>query len=1336
CVTGGYHTKGLTDLLSSKNISYAVLTPNISDGGDIGAIHKNYENTALEQSGILSEGLQLTLFSQILNGEAGPEFMQFAAKLFASAAKTLENMPYSEAKVEELLQYMNEAVGENYKFERDIKFPEKITLKSADGRYSENFIEIYGRKGKISVKNIYARNTADKVFLKDSGKLLSGKETAGFLENFTKTLNIASLDFGAGVFVPKIYPAAESVFDWAAKKGLYINIDEINGIDFDAELYGLSDILLSENPDTAKLPTDLQKAKVRSYIKAEKYKGNAFYAAGLLNEMLFLDEETLARRIVLADERIEKGYLDDIVPAFKNFLGINSDEDFEEFKKKAAASSVFHENEKIRDVLKQLGFAGVKSGKIKAIEEFTPNEKLLIFEWFIGNSKDSKASVVESPVITAAAAKLRAKIAEEKKKEEEKDKKIEAADEIAEKSEAQNLFEEEVERIMKNKGKYTEGVDYVQSDDGEILPIGEKFMGKLRSAVNFATKPGTAVFYSRLKDAAAKYANKNKKQTLEMTDDGKYFDSLKIWDKFGEKASHIYWDMFSEKFAEQATGEVTLFLNNPAQTSVYIIREWPSIHLNDNISKIVIRDYGRIIGSDYGAVALGEEFFEKDGFMPDILLSGILARSGKTPSEILSEVYSKVGYVPSMEESTIEFADREERENAEKNLFDLSEPGINELIDFEALGFDAGTGASGIQIIGDMDLYEYRLRKGIKITINDSAWIVIRQAPAENALQIYVETDSKLKTKNLSDKINSMLKDGFRLDRTASQSSRKTKWYDLALISELINFGKIQDLLKYTGKKAVDVEYRYINGLENYINAYKKTGRQDLKKSNRLEVLIINQMPENPENLGFKNTGLKVNGSIVWESLTTGTLVMYARNADANDIAKAATDIMPVVLKRETGSSEFSAVAVDERREHTKAFKYLDNGMLVMTKRFYDETFRFYKNSPEAAAEKIINEQKAEKAAFGRNFIMDLSRIKRDKMQKALEAYNKSGNRQIALPLDYFEGKTEAEISSFVSEMSKNGTRVFAVIDENSSLNEFDSERLKTALLKYNFSGFLLKKDDKIISFRDYFSESENKVSEINDFADENELVNKINSSDEDSVKVIDIENYVSLADGGIRDISERIDSFVGLFGDKILKFFNGNISRDAAVKTALAFDMPVVPDNVNERALANIMDNEPSKAVNERLAGMLKVNEIPEFKIYLKRIDENAANDEERIKLKYAFLSTIAKKAKVKADLKDRQFPAGFDTKELEELMILSALSKRAADNRFISELYEAESAESRYAAVKTLAAGLNMTEGEAAAATIYQLILAFSEQRTGIRSVPSETISIESVSQILKAA
>jgi hypothetical protein len=300
CVTGGYHSKGMADLLAKDSISYAVLTPMVSGG--VKDSWENYEREARQQSVIFSQSLALSMFSQIISNSISKNDAQsreMAAKFFISAAQSLEKYPFSRDNVLKLVNYLNEAAGGYYNFVYDENTGD-ISMHSKDGLYSESFINVSETaEGNILIKNKYSAQAKDKILLKDYGEKLTSEKMSEFISNFSKIFQISSLNFGADLFAPRVYALGVNFVNWAAQNNIFFDINAINGLSFDlAEKYGFTD-LVDQNPALAKQPESWQNAAVEKRLKElDAENGNMdeitklLFATNLFNEFLPVTHDT------------------------------------------------------------------------------------------------------------------------------------------------------------------------------------------------------------------------------------------------------------------------------------------------------------------------------------------------------------------------------------------------------------------------------------------------------------------------------------------------------------------------------------------------------------------------------------------------------------------------------------------------------------------------------------------------------------------------------------------------------------------------------------------------------------------------------------------------------------------------------------------------------------------------------------------------------------------------------------------------------------------------------------------------------------------------------------
>jgi hypothetical protein len=130
------------------------------------------------------------------------------------------------------------------------------------------------------------------------------------------------------------------------------------------------------------------------------------------------------------------------------------------------------------------------------------------------------------------------------------------------------------------------------------IPVSElnraTILGKL-DTLDVATKPNTATFYSGrgAREAAEKHAAANGRVTLETTTGGRQLDDLKLFDDTvkdvnGDAAMEI-WGKVSTRYADEASGRVMAFVNNPRPNSVFLTQELPALLRNGKVTEIVVR---------------------------------------------------------------------------------------------------------------------------------------------------------------------------------------------------------------------------------------------------------------------------------------------------------------------------------------------------------------------------------------------------------------------------------------------------------------------------------------------------------------------------------------------------------------------------------------------------------------------------------------------------------------------------------------------------------------------------------------------------------------------------
>jgi hypothetical protein len=107
------------------------------------------------------------------------------------------------------------------------------------------------------------------------------------------------------------------------------------------------------------------------------------------------------------------------------------------------------------------------------------------------------------------------------------------------------------------------------------VPSFDELKKMAATSLDFSTKEDGAVFWSgdgnMLK--AQEWAAASGKTTLEQTAGGKYLDDLNLFSIDGNQAAQV-WDVASKRFAEGATGDLTVFKEGATQFGQYGERTW------------------------------------------------------------------------------------------------------------------------------------------------------------------------------------------------------------------------------------------------------------------------------------------------------------------------------------------------------------------------------------------------------------------------------------------------------------------------------------------------------------------------------------------------------------------------------------------------------------------------------------------------------------------------------------------------------------------------------------------------------------------------------------------
>ncbi|MDR2191442.1 MAG: hypothetical protein LBO62_00975, partial [Endomicrobium sp.] len=257
------------------------------------------------------------------------------------------------------------------------------------------------------------------------------------------------------------------------------------------------------------------------------------------------------------------------------------------------------------------------------------------------------------------------------------------------------------------------------------------------------------------------------------------------------------------------------------------------------------------------------------------------------------------------------------------------------------------------------------------------------------------------------------------------------------------------------------------------------------------EMYIINEMPQDKENFGFKNTGIKIDGKSVWISSKSGSLVVFAQDADFADIEEAVknenakiTSELASLIKRATGKSVKGKILIDLFNVETGAkktsYSYDESGNIKASLAAQDANFSGLKDFS-ASLRDIRN---ADMAAAVQNIYYFLDNIKTAKdLELCLGDFQNVGNGQIILDYGALQNfLNENQIKEFFKQARLNGVKIIADLRNAQKVSDLK------IYLNAGFDGVLTKNADDTLNVYDFALASSEKAFVIEGYLDSRQL--------------------------------------------------------------------------------------------------------------------------------------------------------------------------------------------------------------------------------------------------------
>ena len=116
---------------------------------------------------------------------------------------------------------------------------------------------------------------------------------------------------------------------------------------------------------------------------------------------------------------------------------------------------------------------------------------------------------------------------------------------------------------------------------------------KKAETLDIKTSANKAVFYSGHgnKELAEAFAKKTGKTTLEMTSGGKWLEGEKLYDILTKDEAKTVWGRLSQRYAEAASGGVTIFKKGAPSSGIFNLIEDPALMRNPDVYKYLYKEW-------------------------------------------------------------------------------------------------------------------------------------------------------------------------------------------------------------------------------------------------------------------------------------------------------------------------------------------------------------------------------------------------------------------------------------------------------------------------------------------------------------------------------------------------------------------------------------------------------------------------------------------------------------------------------------------------------------------------------------------------------------------------
>jgi hypothetical protein len=423
-----------------------------------------------------------------------------------------------------------------------------------------------------------------------------------------------------------------------------------------------------------------------------------------------------------------------------------------------------------------------------------------------------------------------------------------------------------------------------------------------------------------------------------------------------------------------------------------------------------------------------------------------------------------------------------------------------------------------------------------------------------------------------------------------------------------------------------------------------------------MPVYVIREKLEEGEGeiYGFENSGISIDGNMMWVGEYKGAVVVYAQGVEVGEISREISNNSKVegqIKEKVEGSVkgvklkgiEIEGIEVVKEEGEEEGVSYSEEGEIRVGYRTLKE--KVERGEVVEFSGTLREIKKAEGYTYAKSIVHELNDVEEvEGFKEYLEQHQKIGNGQIVVKeglVKKMMGEIEkSKVGEFLREARKDGVEVYVKVEGEGEVKEYE---------RMGFAGYVEGRE--LVSFE---MGSRVEIEEIGGFRNERELEEKLREAK--GMVMIENSELKRVIEGSRTGLS--IGDLIGILSSikKVISIFSGRaISKEeveGVVRNIGIEEMPEVSQEGLERIREMVRDKELMDIENLKKALSITGRGSDVVSVYIGKVERQVEGREDREEIMKVLVSSIIEKVLVVEELRREGKDLGLRDKSQEEVL------------------------------------------------------------------------------------